>query len=246
MKICYRCKFEKDDDCFSSCQVKETWGKCKDCIKVINQAYYKQNKNEILESQKKYYEENKNEILEYRNKHYERKEYDKEYYQKHKDEKKEYKKEYCKKNKIKINKKSKEYTKNRRKNDPIYKLHDDISRAINKNLKENNLTKNNKSINELLPYTMKELKEYLENHPDVEDWMRDENGKLDWSKRGRYNLETWDPKDSSTWVWQIDHEIPKSKFKIKKEGDEEFQKCWTLTNLRPYSALKNILDGNRR
>jgi hypothetical protein len=28
--------------------------------------------------------------------------------------------------------------------------------------------------------------------------------------------------------------------------DEEFKKCWALSNLRPLSAKQNILDGNRR
>lgn len=27
--------------------------------------------------------------------------------------------------------------------------------------------------------------------------------------------------------------------------DEEFKKCWALSNLRPYSAKQNIIDGAR-
>jgi len=117
-----------------------------------------------------------------------------------------------------------------------------MSSFINKNLKEFGLTKNDKSINELLPYTIEELKEYLENHSQIEDWMRDENGKLDWSKRGIYNRKTHEDNPK----WQIDHETPKSKFDIKAEGDDEFRKCWGLSNLRPYCAKKNVEDGNRR
>jgi hypothetical protein len=28
--------------------------------------------------------------------------------------------------------------------------------------------------------------------------------------------------------------------------DENFQKCWALKNLRPYSAKQNVIDGTGR
>ena len=52
--------------------------------------------------------------------------------------------------------------------------------------------------------------------------------------------------DYNTWTWQIDHIVPHSKFKYTSMGDKEFVDCWALSNLRPFSAKRNISDGNRR
>jgi hypothetical protein len=59
-------------------------------------------------------------------------------------------------------------------------------------------------------------------------------------------MKTWNDNDLTTWTWQIDHVIPHSKFNYISMEDREFQDCWVLNNLRPYSAKQNILDGNRR
>lgn len=61
---------------------------------------------------------------------------------------------------------------------------------------------------------------------------------MTWESRGRYN--------SKTWTWQIDHIIPHSTFKYTSMVDENFQKCWSLKNLRPLNAKQNYLDGIRR
>jgi len=245
-KKCNNCGIEKketkdnfrwrnDNNCFRN--------ECKICFEEYQKQYRQGHEKEIKEYKKEYYQENKDEMLNDMSKYYknhkeEISDYNKQYYQENKEELKENNKQYYQEHKEERN----EYQKNRKKNDLIYKLHCDMSSAINNNLKYNNSTKNNKSINELLPYNMKDLIEHLENHAEIKDWMKDENGNLDWSKRGRYNPKTH--KDNPTW--QIDHKTPKSKFNIKKEGDEEFQKCWGLDNLRPYCAKKNIKEGNRR
>jgi len=57
---------------------------------------------------------------------------------------------------------------------------------------------------------------------------------------------TWDNNDSSTWTWNIDHIIPQSKFKYSSMNDENFKKCWSLTNLRTYSSKKNIIEQDKR
>lgn len=69
---------------------------------------------------------------------------------------------------------------------------------------------------------------------------------MNWANYGQYNASTWDDSDPSTWTWQIDHIIPRSKFTYESMKDSEFEKCWALNNLRPYSAKQNIIDGNRR
>ena len=50
----------------------------------------------------------------------------------------------------------------------------------------------------------------------------------------------------STWTWQIDHIILRADLLYTSMEDENFKKCWALSNLRPYSAKQNILDGTNR
>jgi hypothetical protein len=44
-------------------------------------------------------------------------------------------------------------------------------------------------------------------------------------------------------MWNLDHIIPNSEFKYISIQDDEFKKCWSLSNLRPLSAKQNVLDG---
>ncbi len=66
------------------------------------------------------------------------------------------------------------------------------------------------------------------------------------NNNGVYRIESWDEYDPLTWVWHIDHIKPHSKFKYTSMNDFEFKECWSLKNLRPYSAPKNLSDGDRR
>jgi hypothetical protein len=116
--------------------------------------------------------------------------------------------------------------------DPSFKLRCLISVAIN-----NNLKKNNKSINFFLPYSIQELKHHLESQ--FESWMN-------WNNWGKYDSKTWNDNDSSTWTWQIDHIISKANFSYNCVEEDSFKQCWALNNLRPLSAKINILDGNRQ
>ena len=89
----------------------------------------------------------------------------------------------------------------------------------------------------VLPYSMEELKIHLESL--FEPWMT-------WQNHGKYEKKNWDDNNQDTWTWQVDHIIPHSKLKYDSVNDKNFSKCWALSNLRPYSAKKNIEDGNRR
>jgi hypothetical protein len=77
---------------------------------------------------------------------------------------------------------------------------------------------------------MEELKVHLESL--FEPWMN-------WNNYGRYVPKTYDAKPT----WQIDHIIPHSKFKYNSMEDEEFAKCWSLSNLRPLSSKQNFEEG---
>lgn len=125
------------------------------------------------------------------------------------------------------NKRNRIYQTNKLKTDVVYKLNQNISnklRGIQKDC--------SKKI--FLNYTMKELKDHLESL--FEPWMT-------WENYGIYNAKNWNENDTSTWSWQIDHIIPKSTFKYESVYDDTFKACWSLSNLRPYSAKLNIIDG---
>ena len=88
-----------------------------------------------------------------------------------------------------------------------------------------------------LPYTMDDLKRHLE--AQFEPWMN-------WDNHGRYDPKTWDDNDPTTWTWQIDHKKPHSEFDYTTMDCQEFRDCWALSNLRPYSAKQNNIDGGSR
>lgn len=125
----------------------------------------------------------------------------------------------------------------RRQEDIIYRLHSNISRSFRYMLKSKGLNKNGKSYSEILCYSDIEIKEHLESL--FEPWMT-------WNNWGIYNVKTWDDNDKSTWTWNVDHIKPISHFTIVSLNDPQIKECWALSNLRPYSAKQNIIDGNRR
>ncbi len=200
---------------------------CKNCMSIYKKQYAKLHKNEIKIKNHLYYEEHKEEILNY----------SKNYYELHIDEIKIKNHIYYEENSIYIITRNNEYKKNRRKIDLEYKLRIDVSSSINKMLKLNNSNKNNNSCMNYLPYTIQELKDHLEKL--FEPWMN-------WPNHGVYRLEIWDDLDPETWKWQIDHITAQSDLPYTSMEDENFKKCWALSNLRPYSAKQNLLDGNRR
>lgn len=120
---------------------------------------------------------------------------------------------------------------NRRKNDILFVLKERISSRVREAI-----FKNRQPITKFLPYTIRELKEHLEKQ--FESWMT-------WENYGTYRVDIWDDSDQSTWTWQIDHIVAHSLFNYTSMEDEEFQKCWSLKNLRPYSAKQNVKDGVR-
>ena len=50
---------------------------------------------------------------------------------------------------------------------------------------------------------------------------------------------SWDNRSE----WHIDHIQPLCSFDIKERGDEEFQKCWSLSNLQPLWRSENSIKG---
>lgn len=161
------------------------------------------------------------------------KQYSKTHYYKNRDRIINYSKQYAKSHRNQINKTKKNYLIN----NPGTRIHKTISSSINKHIRSIKSCKNGKSIFSILPYTKFELINYLESK--FEPWMN-------WSNYGVYNSSNWKDDDQTTWTWQLDHIIPQSKLPYNSVNDDNFKKCWSLNNLRPYCAKLNIIEGNRR
>ncbi len=127
------------------------------------------------------------------------------------------KKVYQAKNREKIN----EYARGWVKRSPSRKKRDVLSRTISKYINRTlNGTKNGKSWQRLVGYTLEELKKHLEGKFTK---------RMKWENRGSY--------------WHIDHIIPLAKFNITGPDCVDFKTAWALENLRPLTAKKNIAKG---
>ena len=252
MKICSKCNIEKEDICFYKSILIKKFSICKICMSI----YSENNKNKIREYKDKYRINNKDKInknkferrasigniLKYCDLH-ENNYYSEEcplcvkirvknYKNEHKDEIKASNKLYRQENKDKIN----AYYKNRRENDAAYNLRRIVSSSILTMIKSHGSSKKG-SIISCLSYTMQELKEHIEKQ--FEPWMT-------WNNHGKYDAVTWNDNDQLTWTWQLDHIIPHSDLSYTSMKDQNFQKVWALSNLRPYSSKQNVLDGVNR
>lgn len=132
-------------------------------------------------------------------------------------------------NKEKTRKSSKKYRVNNREKINLYyksyykkpkiNLENIISIYIWKCMRKKKL---NKKFSFLIGYTGQELREHIEKQFD---------DKMKWSNYALY--------------WQIDHFLPLSFFKYESMEDNEFKKCWALSNLRPLEKTKNMLKGSK-
>ena len=108
----------------------------------------------------------------------------------------------------------------KRKDDPKFKIGKSMSRGMWGTLKRG--VKENRHWEELVGYTVEHLKRHIE--------------KL--FKPGM----TW---DNYGKVWHIDHKIPIAVFNFEKPEDIDFRLCWSLKNLQPLEAKKNILKRDK-
>ncbi len=104
--------------------------------------------------------------------------------------------------------------------DSGFRLRNNISSAISLALKKNNSNKKRRSCLKFLEYSIQELKNHLENQFDAN---------MSWDNYGSY--------------WHIDHIYPQSKLPYTSMHDDNFKKCWALSNLRPLEAKANIKKG---
>ncbi len=211
-KRCSKCKEFKDLECFSN---NKAWkdGKYPQC-KQCRDEYYQENKKERLKYQKKYHQEHKKEATQWSKQYYKKnkeaiREYHKIYQQKNKKKIAEQAKKYRHQHKEEIRKTAREYQqknknnrnnyiKNRRIIDSLFKLNLNMSKAIQK--VKNHSIKQDRSWNDLVPYTLIELKKHLKKTlPEDYTWKDFMQGKL-----------------------HIDHILPKAIFQYEKSEDLDF------------------------
>jgi hypothetical protein len=177
-----------------------------DYLKNYQKIYYDENKKQLLEQQKKYYESNKEVIL---NKN-------QEYVKKNSEKTKKYQKEYRDNNKDSLQEYINQYKKERRENDVIFKLRNNLSHRTRQIFKYFNTEKKDKTF-DIVGCSPKFLKEHLE--------LQFVDG-MNWDNRNK---------------WHIDHIIPLSSAKT----EEELYKLCHYSNLQPLWAEDNLKKSNK-
>lgn len=190
-------------------------------IKENDYLYYKENKEKVKKRVKEYRENNKEEISKKRKAYY----YHNNINEKIKSlpiekqiEKKEKRKIYSKNNKEKLNSYQRKYFKERRKNDNLFKLSNNIRGLFRLTLKNKGLKKNSKT-SQILGCSFEEFKLHLESK--FQDWMT-------WENYGKYNGEL-------NYGWDIDHINPVSNAKT----EEEIYNLNHYLNLQPLCSKIN-------
>jgi hypothetical protein len=217
-KVCIKCDENKNVSDFYVGR-----NQCKKCRKLINKKYYEDNKECKKVYNKKYHEENKENILENKKKYREEnkekiKEYKKEYRENNKEKVKEYEKKYKEENKERTKEYGKKYRKKRIKNDPLFRLTDNIRKLIYKSFKNGGYTKKSRSY-EILGCSFEDFKKHIESQ--FEDWMN-------WDNYGLYN-------GNECYGWDYDHIIPLSSC----ECEEDVYKLNHYSNLQPLCSYIN-------
>jgi hypothetical protein len=253
MKKCSSCQTIKDYFYFSPDKGKKDGlaSRCKECR---NKAYLNSNKKKLINENKrlnykkykekenakkrKFYSENKETVKQWNKNSVDRnkpkiKKRKAEYYAENREDISLKNKKYSVKNRDKRNKREKK----KREDNPEHKIRCYVSGSINKMLKKTGGSKEGNSSSKYLLFTKYQLKEHLEKL--FEPWMN-------WNNWGVYNMDTWNDNDPSTWTWQLDHIVPQSDLPYVSMQDENFKICWSLNNLRPYSAKQNNIDGAKR
>lgn len=233
MKICTKCKIEKNCDDFykyknvckkcyneNSKKNQKKWReKNREKIKIISKEYRRNNLEKSKGAQKRWYDNNKDKIKDYRE--FYKKEFPEKLkltWKKYREENKEKlsmnRKEYVKKHRTELNL----YAVNRRKSNPVLKISHNIRGRIRDFLRTKNMLKTNKTF-DIIGCSPQQLKEHIEKQ--FKDGMT-------WENYGYYG-------------WHIDHIISLNSGKTK----EEIYKLCHYTNLQPLWWEDNLSKGDR-
>jgi len=102
----------------------------------------------------------------------------------------------------------------KRMKDPFFRISRAISHGIWTSIKQE---KNNAIWQELVGYSLQDLREHLEKQFD---------DKMTWDNYGSY--------------WHVDHIKPKILF-----SNESIKECWSLNNLQPLERITNLKKGKK-
>jgi len=117
-----------------------------------------------------------------------------------------------------IRKRVSEYLKQLRKENPKFRLDQDMANYIRQSLEGK---KAGRRWERLVGYTIEDLIKHLENQFDE---------KMNLGNYGSY--------------WHVDHIRPKSLFRYTSPDDPKFKKCWALENLQPLEKIANLRKSN--
>lgn len=247
VKVCTRCKIEKNESEFSKDKGKidglSCW--CKNCQKDYNEArkekrklYYEQNKEKIKEKHEIYREQHKEELKIYQQ-NYDKVNREKrlirqkQYNESHKKDKQDY---YNFTYKEKSREKSKIYREQHKEelriHNRVYReQHKEELRASDrKRYRENKL---NRCMSRNIWHSLKSSK--AEQH--WEDLVGYSLQDLKEHLEKQFTLEmNW---DNYGTYWELDHIVPQNLFSIISADSKDFQICWSLMNLRPLEKSLN-------
>lgn len=237
MKVCLKCGQEKSLIEFTKDQSRSDGlsDYCKVCRRIYSKVYYVKYKKEIKMRHAKYYIKNsekikvrvKRQALGYPEKINVRV---KQWALAHPEEVKARVKRWVKAHPVRIKEIRRKYRlansekikdKNRRIYDtPRGKLNSNIKGGILRSLRQG--TKAGRHWEDLVGFTVIQLKRHLEKLFTPE---------MNWNNYGT--------------VWEIDHKIPIAVFNFEKPEHIDFGLCWSLKNLQPMEAKKNMSKGAR-
>ncbi len=132
--------------------------------------------------------------------------------------KKEEKKTYQIKHKDRMRETHRAWCAKQRKENPLYRLHDNLTSSIGQCLRTG---KDGKSAESLLGYTISDLKKHLE---------KQFLSGMTWENYG---------------AWHVDHIVPLCAFNITSIDDIDFKRAWSLSNLRPLWRHENLVKSGR-
>ncbi len=230
MKLCSGCNINKDLSDFKIIKRrgKECYStKCVICYneyyRLINKKSYMKNRDKRIYSQKQYTENNKDKIAiqrkQFRENNKEKiKLEQKEKYIRNKKKYIENANQYYSDNKEHLDKKRNERRKFRIKNEPLFKLKQNLSCLIKSSIRNKGIKPNTNTLN-ILGCSINEFKQHLESR--FEPWM-------DWENRGLYN-------GTSNHGWDIDHIIPLA----TAITEDDVYRLNHYTNLQPLCSYIN-------
>jgi len=191
-------------------------------IGAKSKIYRENNKEKIALQKKKDHEKNRDRDLERAKRHYENNKEDyivraKKQYESDKESHVKLGREWIKNNPEKRRASVRKYNRKYR-STPKGNISSTISKRMNESLQKG--MKAGRHWEELVNFTIDELKKHIEKLFTPE---------MTWENYGTY--------------WHIDHKVPIAVFNFERPDDIDFHLCWSLKNLQPLEASKNMSKG---